>query len=215
MAEKVNYFLNNIPFSNYNVSVSDSSNLYDRPSFKEGFRQSWDDEHGYDTDLNKRYAEAKTITLDCFIKAANLNQLIQRYNTFLNVLDAPKSKRLSVVCNDLRAEYQVFRIDSTDTKIHYDDTKKVGVFKLKLVENMPIKRILKSTNQNTTITISSPKILVINWGDGTEQYTQPGQHTYTKNYFSSVGVEFYPIILGDIDSITSFNTNATVIWSKF
>lgn len=162
------YFLDQIPFKNYNVSVSDSSNLFDKPSFKEGLIKVWDNEHGYDIDLQNRYKESKTITLDCFIPATSKIECITQYNNFLNEIDKKGSRRLSVLADTLRLEFQVFRVDSVEVNLTYDDTNKVGIFKLKLVENMPVKRVLKAVNQTSTITINSPKVLVVNWGDGTE-----------------------------------------------
>lgn len=209
------YLLDRIPFKNYNIYVSDSSNLFDKPSFKEGLRVDWKDEHGFDIDLSKRFNESKQITLDCFIPSNFFKDCIEKFNTFLNEIDKRRSIRLSVIAGELRLEFQLFRSDSAEIKLQYDDVTKVGLFKLKLVENMPVKRILKATNQSTTITINSPKILVINWGDGTERYTQPGNNTYTKGYLNFQADQYFPIIMGDIDSITSFTSNTTVLWNKF
>lgn len=207
------YLLDQIPFKNYNVYVSDSSNLFDKASIKENQKKDWSDEHGYDIDLQSRYHNSKTITIDCFIPANSLKECIEKYNNFFNALDQKGSRRLSVIAGDLRMEYQVFRQDTAENKLIYDDSNAAGTFKLKLIENMPVKRILKSTQNTTTITLKSKKVLVINWGDGIEEYTSPNTETYSHTYLTT-GV-FYPIILGDLDSITTFNSNADVLWNKF
>lgn len=207
------YLLDNIPFKNYNVYVSDSSNLFDKASVKENQKKDWSDEHGYDVDLQSRYYNFKTITIDCFIHAKTLKECIEKYNEFFNDLDKKGSRRLSVIAGDLRMEYQVFRQDTTENKLNYDDANAVGTFKLKLIENMPVKRILRSIQKTTNITLKSKKVLVINWGDGIEEYTSPAIETYSHTYLTT-GV-FYPMILGDLDSITTFNSNAAILWNRF
>lgn len=207
------YLLDQIPFKNYNVYVSDSSNLFDKASIKENQKKDWSDEHGYDIDLQSRYHNSKTITIDCFIPANSLKECIEKYNNFFNALDQKGSRRLSVIAGDLRMEYQVFRQDTAENKLIYDDSNAVGTFKLKLIENMPVKRILQSTERITTITLKSKKVLVINWGDGTEQYTSPDNEVYSHRY--SNNEIYFPMILGDLDSITTFNSNATILWNRF
>ncbi|MFV0149743.1 hypothetical protein OBJ95_05915 [Empedobacter falsenii] len=207
------YLLDNIPFKNYNVYVSDSSNLFDKASVKENQKKDWSDEHGYDIDLQSRYHNSKSITIDCFIPANSLKECIEKYNDFYNVLDQKGSRRLSVIAGELRMEYQVFRQDTAENKLNYDDSNAVGTFKLKLIENMPVKRILQSTERITTITLKSKKVLIINWGDGIEEYTSPDKEIYSHTYLTT-GV-FYPMILGDLDSITTFNSNADVLWNRF
>ena len=142
-----------------------------------------------------------------------MKECIEKYNDFYNALDKKGSRRLSVIAGDLRMEYQVFRQDTAENKLNYDDSNAVGIFKLKLIENMPVKRILRSIQKTTNITLKSKKVLVINWGDGSEQYTSPDTEIYSHTY-STTGV-FYPMILGDLDSITTFNSNADVLWNRF
>lgn len=207
------YLLDQIPFKNYNVYVSDSSNLFDKASIKENQKKDWSDEHGYDIDLQSRYHNSKTITIDCFIPAKSLKECIEKYNDFYNVLDQKGSRRLSVIAGELRMEYQVFRQDTAENKLNYDDSNAVGTFKLKLIENMPVKRILQSIERITTITLKSKKVLVINWGDGIEEYTSPDKEIYSHRYTNSE--IYFPMILGDLDSITTFNSNATILWNRF
>jgi len=207
------YLLDQIPFKNYNVYVSDSSNLFDKASVKENQKKDWSDEHGYDIDLQSRYHNSKSVTIDCFIPAKTLKECIEKYNDFYNVLDQKGSRRLSVIAGELRMEYQVFRQDTAENKLNYDDSNAVGTFKLKLIENMPVKRILQSTERITTITLKSKKVLVINWGDGIEEYTSPNKEIYSHRYTNSE--IYFPMILGDLDSITTFNSNATILWNRF
>lgn len=210
------YLLDRIPFKDYNVFVSNSSALFDKPSFKEGLRNEWNDEHGFDIDLNQRYVQSKTITLDCFIPGNTIQDCINTYNNFLNEIDKPKARRISVVADTLRMEYNVFRQDSVETNLQYDEVNKVGVFKLKLVENMPTKKVLKINQSATTISFASSKVMIISWGDGTYTYTIPSGtiNTYSKSYPAG-SLEYYPLILGDIDSISAYSSNCTTLWNKF
>ncbi|MGV0854762.1 hypothetical protein ACTS9E_04100 [Empedobacter brevis] len=207
------YLLDQIPFKNYNVYVSDSSNLFDKPSVKENQKKDWGDEHGYDLNLNSRYYNSKTLTIECFIPAKTFKECIEKYNNFYNALDIKGSRRLSIIADTIRMEYQVFRQDTAENKLVYNDSDAVGTFKLKLIENMPVKRILKSTSKTTTISLKSKKNLIINWGDGTEEYTSPNVELYSHIYQTTN--TYYPMILGDLDSITLFNSNAEILWNRF
>jgi len=208
------YLLDNIPFKNYNVFVSDSSGIFDKTKFKEGTKKDWSDEHGFDVDLQNRFKDSRSITINCFIHAKSISECITKYNDFLNAIDKKGSRRLSVIIDDnLRMEAQVFREDAAETKLIYNSSDAVGTFDLKLTENFPVKTILKKKETETTITLKSDKVMVINWGDGLEQYTSSNTDTYTHKYIGSD--DRYIIIYGDLDSITQFQTNAEILWSKY
>ena len=208
------YLLDNIPFKNYNVFVSDSSGIFDKTKFKEGTKKDWSDEHGFDVDLQNRFKDSRSITINCFIHAKSISECITKYNDFLNAIDKKGSRRLSVIIDDnLRMEAQVFREDAAETKLIYNSSDAVGTFDLKLTENFPVKTILKKSENETTITLKSDKVMVINWGDGIEQYTSPSTESYTHKYIGND--DRYIIIYGDLDSITNFQTNADILWSKF
>ncbi|WP_333661606.1 hypothetical protein [Chishuiella changwenlii] len=207
------YLLDNIPFKNYNVLVSDSSGIFDKTKFKEGIKKDWSDEHGFDVDLQNRFKDSRTISISCFVYAKSLKEAIEKYNTFLNEIDKKGSKRISVIVDSLRMECQVFRDNSAETNLIYNDSDAVATFTLNLIENFPVKRILQSKSKTTTITISSNKVMVINWGDGVEQYTSSSIQNYSHTYLNDN--IYYPIIMGDLDTITQFQTNADILWSKF
>jgi hypothetical protein len=207
------YLLDNISFKNYNVLVSDSSGIFDKTKFKEGIKKDWSDEHGFDVDLQNRFKDSRTISISCFVHAKSLKEAIENYNTFMNEIDKKGSRRISVIVDNLRMECQVFRDNSAETNLIYNDSDAVATFTLNLIENFPVKRILKTKSKTTTITISSNKVMVINWGDGVEQYTSSSAQNYSHTYLDEN--VYYPIIMGDLDAITQFQTNADILWSKY
>lgn len=215
---KVIVLMDNVPLKDLGIFVSDSKGWHSKPSFKEtSTKTEWKDENGYDLDLSKRFVEAREINLTCFGFAANSSLFLKKYIDFLNKLDAPVHRRISLVLDDLRFEYDVYRDSSIDTEIIFDDSSAAGAFSIKLIENQPVKKTIKfqatTTNTRTgTITFNSNKILRISWGDGTIEHTRTGLNTYSRKYAAN-GI-YYPLLIGDVDSIGGFKTNGTELWSK-
>ena len=94
----------------------------------------------------------------------------------------------------------------------------IGTFKLKLTEPYPIKRVLKyvrtsEATKTCTINITTSKYVNVFWGDGRVDEDIAGKnltlsHEYKENK------EYLIIVTGCIDEITSFNSNATLVWNK-
>ena len=91
----------------------------------------------------------------------------------------------------------------------------VGKFKIKLVEDEPVKKVLRhiGTTANTTaqINVTSSKLLNIYWGDGTHTYNVSGTDKEVKHTYTEAG-EYDIVITGVIEDITSLSTNAIVVW---
>lgn len=91
----------------------------------------------------------------------------------------------------------------------------VGTFKLKLIEDEPVKRVLRhiSANDNSkaSIKVTSSKLLNIYWGDGTHTYNVAGNDTVVEHTYTLAG-EYDIIIAGVIEDIEKFETNDIVIW---
>ena len=100
----------------------------------------------------------------------------------------------------------------------WSDTLMVGTFKLKLVEPEPVKRVMKhirigESTKTCTVKLTSSKYLNIYWGDGKVDYDVCGENLTINHEYASNG-DYFPVVTGCIDEITSFETNAIVVWEK-
>lgn len=214
---KAIFLMDGIDISSYGIHVSESKGWYLLPSFKDSLKNEWSDENGHDIDLSRRYVNARTIELSCFCYAATNSLFLKKYIDFINLIDKPKHRRISLIVDELRFEFDVYRSDEVDFKKEYDNSSTVGQFSLKLIENQPIKKTIKfkptTANKNTvSIAFGSNKLLTISWGDGIIEYTKPGVNTYTHKYVGTK--DFFPLIQGDIDAIDGLTTNGTILWSR-
>jgi hypothetical protein len=217
---KLQYFLEGKEFvSTWDLYVSESNGLLDRPKMKEPLKIDWQSEHGQVVDLNNKRLDARTITLSCFMKAEGKEDFIRKVNDFLSIFNADGTQRLQVnVKEDKPLVYEVYNEDGTAIDKKWNDSLMVGTFSLKLVEPQPVKRVLRhqmtgSFNATCTVTLTSNKPLTIYWGDGAVSYDIYGTavtatHTYTSN-----GI-YYPIVAGVIEKVTDFSTNAIIVWSR-
>lgn len=224
------YTIDGVDFKDYGVCVSGSSGIIDRPQLKTQKTASWDSYNGISVDLNNKYFEARTITLDCFIAAGNKVDFIVKLNKFYELFENNGTQRLMIAVHPTKVlVYEVFLEDGIPISKTFNKYTNVGKFPLKLIEPSPVKRVLKhicsGTSTNTcTISMHTDKMVNIYWGDGTVDYDINGDvpadddaaiqgdisisHTY-----SSVG-DYYPIIAGCINEITEFTTNAIILWNK-
>lgn len=203
----------------YSVYVSASAGLFSKPKPKALSPTNWPDYHGEVVDLENKYYEAREITLDCFIKAANKADFIVKCNAFLAVFDAKGTRRLSVAVDGSEPlQFEVYLSAEVDIKKKWSEGQMIGTFQLKLREPEPVKKIIKYTrtnesNKTVSITVTSSKLLNIYWGDGTHTYDVNGTaQTITHNY--AANGTFYIVITGNIDEITSLTTSGTIVWNK-
>lgn len=114
--------------------------------------------------------------------------------------------------------YEVYIKDEIEVSKTWNDSLMVGTFKLKLREPEPVKKVLKhirvsEATKTCEITLTSTKYVNIYWGDGNVDYDIAGkdvsvQHEYTENG------DYFPVVTGCIDEITSFTTNAIIVWER-
>ena len=114
--------------------------------------------------------------------------------------------------------YEVYCKDAIEIQKEWSDDLMVGTFKLKLIEPEPVKRVLKHIRVNDatkacTITLTSSKYVNIYWGDGSVDYDISGDSfKITHNY--DVNGDYFPVVTGCIDEISSFETNAIIVWER-
>jgi hypothetical protein len=73
-------------------------------------------------------------------------------------------------------------------------------------------RISEAT-KTCTITLSTLKLVNIFWGDGSVEYDVSGNNITISHHYATNG-DYFPVITGCIDEISSFSTNAIVVWNK-
>lgn len=213
------YLLDGVDFKDYGVFVSESKGVVSKPKLKAMASESWDNYHGEAVDLEHKYYQPREINLSCFIKAGNKNDFIQRVTDFWQQFDKKGTHRLTIDVHPVKPlVYEVYCKDEIDISKKWNEEMMVGTFNLKLIEPEPVKRVLKHMriNDETTtceVTLSSDKLLNIYWGDGSVDFDVFGQNITIKHTYQTNG-DYFVVITGCIDEITSFKTNAIVVWNK-
>jgi hypothetical protein len=213
------YLLDGVDFKEYGVYVSGSDGIMNRPKLKTPTSVSWDNYHGESVDLSHKFYESREITLSCFIKAESKMDFIKKVTTFEQLFDKTGTNRLVIDVHPVKPLiYEVYCKDEIEMSKTWNDNLMVGTFKLKLVEPEPVKKVLKhirvaEATKTCTITLTSTKYVNIYWGDGNVDYDVSGTaKTITHDY--DANGDYFPVITGCIDEITSFDTNAIVVWDK-
>lgn len=216
---EIAYSLDGVNLLTYGVYVSSSTGLINRPKLKDPVRQSWKTQHGEVVDLSRRYYESRKISLECFIKATSKEDFLTKMNTFMQLFDAPGTRRLMVAVDVTKPlVYEVYLSDQIDPKKKWSDSTMVGTFKLELTEPNPVKRVIKhvrtdAASKTLSITVTTTKIVDIYWGDGSVTYDVSGTGVVVTHDYSTNGT-YYAIVAGCIDEITSLTTTGTVLWTK-
>ena len=213
------YLLDGVNFKEYGVFVSGSDGVMNRPKMKAPATLNWDNYHGESVDLSHKFYESREITLSCFVKAESKMDFIKKITTFEQQFDRKGTNRLVIDVHPVKPLiYEVYCKDAIEISKEWSDELMVGTFKLKLIEPEPVKRVLKHirVNESTktcTITLTSTKYVNIYWGDGSVDYDISGDAVkITHNY--DVNGDYFPVVTGCIDEISSFETNAIIVWER-
>lgn len=216
----VEYYIDGRNFKEFGVYVSKSKGIVGQLERKEGLQVDWSNYHGIARDKKRKRYKERTISLDCFIEASSRSAYVEWVNLFFQQFEADGNHRLKIEY-DGKAKPLVYEVEMHDGVDpdkqwgQYSDDVMVGTFTLKLVEDEPVKRVLRhigtTANSVASISFSSYKMLNIYWGDGSHSYNVSGlnktiEHTYTKPG------EYDIIIAGVIEDITDFSTNDIVVW---
>ena len=213
------YYLDGVDFKTYGVYVAASDGVVNRPKLKDMASVSWDNYHGETVDLYHKFYQPREITLDCFIKATSKDDFITKMSTFEQLFDKTGTQRLLIDVHPIKPLiYEVYCKDEIDVSKKWNDALMVGTFKLKLIEPEPVKRILKhmrvgDSTKKCTITMTTIKYVNIYWGDGTVDYDVCGDKVTITHDYANKG-DYLPLIAGCIDEISSFTTNAIIVWNK-
>lgn len=219
--DDVEYYVDGVNFKDLDVYVSASDGLMGLLARKDALTVNWDTYHGIVRDKARPRYKERTISLQCFIEAPSRAAYVMRVENFMRRFRGAGTQRLKVEYNGVSKPlvYEVVCLEAvTPSKEwgRYNDTYMVGTFTIKLVEDEPVKRVLRhvgAANTKCTITTTSVKKLNIAWGDGSHTYNVSGTAQTVEHTYAEEG-EYDIIVSGVIEDIEEFSTNAIVVWDN-
>lgn len=218
--DDVEYYINGVNFKDYGVYVSASKGVIGQLERKDTLISDWNDYHGLHRDCGHAYYKERLIELTCFVEAYSRTDLVEKVMGFMSIFSVSKSNRLKISYNGNSKPllYEVVLFSESDVTKKWGATHDeimVGTFTLKLIEDEPVKKVLRyisgTSNSNATITVTTPKFLNIYWGDGSRSLNVRGNNTTVEHTYALPG-EYDIIVTGVIEDIEQFTTNATIIW---
>lgn len=216
----VEYFVGDRNFKEFGVHVSGSSGIIGMLERKEPLTVDWDSYHGLVVDTKRPRYKERIITLDCFIEASSKTNFVEWVQLFMSQFQKPDLQRLKIEYDGRTKPlyYEVFAQSGSDVDKNwtYENDLMVGTFRLTLIEPEPVKRVIRhigGSGSIATITLSSNKLLSIYWGDGTITGGVSGSEVTQNHTYLEAG-EYDIVITGVIEDITSFTTNAIIVWNK-
>lgn len=217
---QLEYYLNGVNFKEWDIRVSSSEGVLDLPKLKTPLSIDWPDYHGEVIDLEGKRVEARTIKLNCWMRATGKIDFAQKANSFARVFMADGTARLMISIHPTKPlVYEVYAPDGIAHDKRWHDDKMIGTFTLTLKEPDPVKKVLRHQRSSAataqiTVGLKSDKMVTIYWGDGTKDEDIYGDYTGSKaikHTYAQDGT-YYPIVAGVIEEITDFSTNAIVVW---
>jgi len=215
---RVQYTISGHNLREWDIYVSESDGLLDRPKMKSPRSISWDNYHGEVVDLRDKRVQPREISLSCFMKANGKLDFINKLNDFLKIFDADGTQRLTVDVHPTKPLiYEIYNEAGTAIKKRWNDDIMVGTFQLNLREPDPVKRIIrhasKEGSRDLTINLNSTLALTISWGDGTTSEDVYGTALALSHTYPQDGI-YHAVISGVIEKIENFTTNGIVVWEK-
>lgn len=215
----IDFFIDGQDFKDYGVYVSECEGINGMLQRKESLSIDYGSYHGKMVDSSRPRYKEREITLSCFIEASSKTSFIEWMNMFMECFMKPGTQRLQLNYDGPARPlvYEVMCSSGVDVTKDWDYNNDlcVGEFKLKLVENEPVKRILKhisiSETSEASISVTSHKKLNIYWGDGSHTYNISGTNKIVKHTYNSSG-EYFIVITGVIEEIEEMSTNCIEVW---
>lgn len=213
------YTIEGTDFKTWDIYVSESNGLLDRPKMKAPLSIDWADYHGEIIDLQSKRVEAREISLNCFMKATGKVDFVTKLNDFLDVFSKDGTQRLMVDIHPTKPlVYEVYNESGVSVTKRWNDDLMVGTFTIKLKEPNPVKRVVRHQRISTatktlTITLTSDKAVTIFWGDGTKTEDVYGTNKTVSHEYTTEGI-YYAIVAGVIEDIANFSTNGIIVWNK-
>ena len=217
---RLEYYINGVNFKDYGIRVSSSEGVLDLPKLKTPLSVDWPDYHGEIVDLDDKRVEARTIKLNCWMRAKGKIDFATKALDFQRHFMANGTARLMISIHPTKPlVYEVYNADGIAHEKRWHDEKMIGTFSLTLREPDPVKRVLRhhrysAATAEVTVGFKSDKMVTIYWGDGTADVDLYGDYTganAVKHTYALDGT-YYPIVAGIVDKIKDFTTNAIIVW---
>lgn len=181
MSEVV-YHINNKPFKDFGVYVSESHGLADSLKRVKPQEYYWSEYSGLSVDLSKVRFESREIELKCFIEGNNWEVMRERFYNFTQELTKKHTQRLHIKpFNHEILPYEVYHEEEINLEKTFKEGQMFGTFSLKFIEPNPIKRVLKTTLDEFNLSYKCISETEIFFGDGTKQ-TARGDVNLVKRY---------------------------------
>lgn len=220
--DDVEYYIDGYNFKDFGVYVSKSSGLVGRLERKDPMQVEYEGYHGIVRVKSRPRFRERTITLSCFLEATGRAAYVERTQAFFELFNGAGNHRF--VCEignkNKPLVYEVELFNSVDPEkmwSRYNDELMVGTFELVLVEDEPVKKVLRhvsaASGSTASVTVTSSKHLNIYWGDGTHTYKVYGKNVRIEHTYDLPG-EYDIIIAGVVEEIEYLNTNCIVLWEK-
>jgi hypothetical protein len=185
------------------------------PSLKQPQKYEWADQHGEIVDLEKPRYNSRQIILDAWIETtAGKLDFVEKINAFFALLRRPGLRQMAAfISPDSPLVYMVYTKDGIEVAKKWRDVQMYGTFQIKLEEPEPVKKVIRFTGTQPIITFRSADAFNIYWGDGRTNYDVCYDAGDTARHTYATAGTYYICFTGNIDSLTTFSTNGTVIFS--
>ncbi|WP_454060168.1 hypothetical protein [Elizabethkingia ursingii] len=163
---EVKCFLNGKNLKDFGIRVSKYDGLAGKPKPREQSTYKWPGYHGRQSDpMQKPEYEERSISLDCWIVGGEWQDMKEKFDELLSEFDKVGTQRLIVSPFGYKPLiYNVKLSDGVELQKDFRDGQMVGVFTLKMVEENPIKKILRIESSELHISFKSGKWVDINTG---------------------------------------------------
>ena len=222
MGKVIKYLLDGVDFKDYGISVSKSKGLVDIPKLKEPNSVEFSGYHGKAVDLYMPRFQQREITLECFIKAENGQMaFVQQLSSFAALWTQKRTGNMPAGLHELTVMigtmkpliYMVYLGEGAAVEKTWNDNRMVGTFSLKLIEPEPVKKVIKFTSTNASISVTSDFCGNVYWGDGYMD-TDISGNGITVSHSYSTSKEHYAVITGVIEEAYITTSNGSLIWDR-
>lgn len=159
---EVLYNINGKYFKDFGVYVSESNGLMDKPTPKPRKSYDWAEYHGKAVDLSKPKYDEREIELQGWVEGEDWADMKQNFDNLMAEFDKEGLARLVIEYLDNALVYDVYLDSNVELKKDFRKGKMIGVFKVKIKEPQPIKKVFKLLGNSLQLSFNSEKWVDIN-----------------------------------------------------
>lgn len=211
MSELV-WSLNGKKFKDFGIYVSSSDGLFDELKPKKTETKDWPEYNGLMLDQNQSIKyESRSIELKGWVEGSDWMEMLERFwSIFGEFRKTGKQRLLLIPFNNKPLIYDVRCEDDIELEKRFRQGRMIGMFKAKLIEYNPVKKVLRINQEELQLSFKTAKWIEVNIDGSIENHK--GNVDITKTLDASQ--YHYISIAGNIDEITDFSTNAEVLWER-